>query len=48
MATTYKIDGAKFSDMDTLKEALWNLYKDSMTEEEFDEYVKTNVEEIVK
>ncbi|MFW5807504.1 MAG: hypothetical protein ACOCWH_00455 [Spirochaetota bacterium] len=46
MAKKFKIDGAKFQDMDSLREALWPLYKDSMTEEEFNTYIEENVEEI--
>jgi hypothetical protein len=42
----YKIDGAKFSTMEELKESLWPLYKDKMSEEEFEKYVKENVEEV--
>lgn len=42
----FKIDGVKFSSMDELKSSLWELYKDKMSEAEFDEYVKNNVEEV--
>jgi len=42
----YKIDGAKFASMDDLKAALWEIYKDKMSEDEFAKYVKDNVEEI--
>ena len=42
----YKIDGAKFDTMEDLKETLWVLYKAKMTPEEFDKYVKDNVESI--
>ena len=43
---TYKIDGAKFPSMDDLKAALWEMYKDKMSKDEFEKYVKDNVEEI--
>lgn len=46
MSTKFKIDGAKFADMQSLKEALWPLYKDTMSEEEFDSYINDNVEKI--
>ncbi len=46
MATKYKIDGAKFADMESLREALWPLYQDSMSEDEFNAYIADNVEEI--
>ncbi len=42
----YKIDGAKFSTMEELKESLWPLYKGKMSEEEFDKYIQDNVEEV--
>jgi len=43
---TYKIDGAKFESMDSLKSTLWELYKDKMSEAEFDKYVQDNVESL--
>jgi len=43
---TYKIDGAKFDSMDSLKSTLWELYKDKMSEDEFNKYVQDNVETI--
>ena len=42
----YKIDGAKFDSMDDLKNTLWELYKDKMSQEDFDKYVQDNVEDI--
>lgn len=42
----YKIDGVKFSTMDELKASLWELYKDKMSETEFADYIKSNVEEV--
>ncbi len=45
MSKIYKIDGAKFPDMETLKESLWSLYADKMSKEEFEAYVKANVKE---
>ncbi|HNR87772.1 MAG TPA: hypothetical protein PKM65_05490 [Spirochaetota bacterium] len=41
---TYKIDGAKFSSLEELKESLWPLYQDRMSKEEFDSYVEKNVQ----
>ena len=41
---TYKIDGAKFKSLEELKETLWPLYEGKMTREEFEKYVKDNVE----
>ncbi len=43
---TYKIDGAKFSSIDELKAALWEIYKDKMSEAEFNAYVGKNVQKI--
>jgi len=40
----YKIDGAKFDSMEDLKDTLWELYQAKMTPEEFDKYVKDNIE----
>jgi hypothetical protein len=40
----YKINGAKFSSMEELKESLWPLYEDHMSEEEFERYIEENVE----
>jgi hypothetical protein len=40
----YKIDGAKFSSMEELKESLWTILKDKMSEEEFEKYIEEKVE----
>lgn len=40
----YKINGAKFSSMEELKESLWPLYEDRMSEEEFERYIEEHVE----
>ncbi len=40
----YKLDGAKFQTLEELKKTLWELYKDRMSEEEFDKYVDENIE----
>jgi hypothetical protein len=45
MAKVFRIDGAKFSDLESLKETLWVLYESKMTKEEFEKYVKANVKE---
>jgi hypothetical protein len=45
MSKIFKIDGAKFSDMETLKEALWTLYQTKMSKDEFETYIKENVKE---
>jgi hypothetical protein len=42
----YKIDGVKFATMEELKASLWELYKDKMSEAEFDNYIKANVQEL--
>jgi hypothetical protein len=41
---TYKLDGAKFQTMEELIEALYPLYSDKMTEEEFRKYAEENAE----
>jgi len=41
---TYKLDGAKFPSLEELIEALYPLYSDRMSEEEFKKYVEENVE----
>lgn len=38
----YKLDGAKFETIDELVEALYPLYEDKMTVEEFRKYVEAN------
>jgi len=40
----YKLDGAKFPSMEDLIEALYPLYSDKMSEEEFKKYVEENAE----
>jgi hypothetical protein len=42
----YKLDGAKFPSMEELKEAMWEVYQDKMSKEEFDKYVQEKVETI--
>ncbi len=41
---TYKLDGAKFSSLEELIEALYPLYSDKMSEEEFKKYAEENAE----
>ncbi|MCZ8343259.1 MAG: hypothetical protein O9301_09535 [Leptospira sp.] len=45
MSKVFKIDGAKFPDVQTLKDSLWPLYEGKMSKEEFETYVKENVKE---
>jgi hypothetical protein len=40
----YKLDGAKFPTLEELIEALYPLYEDKMTEEEFRKYVEEHAE----
>ena len=40
----YKLDGAKFSTIEELIEALYPLYADKMSEEEFRKYVEEQAE----
>jgi hypothetical protein len=40
----YKLDGAKFATIEELVEALYPLYADKMSEEEFKKYVEQNAE----
>ena len=40
----YKLDGAKFDTIDDLVDALYMLYSDKMSEEEFRKYVEENAE----
>jgi hypothetical protein len=42
---TFKIDGAKFTSLEDLKTSLWEMYKDKMSQAEFDKYVKDNTVE---
>lgn len=39
---SYKLDGAKFATIEELIEALYPLYADKMSKEEFVKYVKEN------
>ena len=43
---TYKIDGAKFNNIDEMKAALWPLYQAKMSESDFDKYLKDNMQVI--
>lgn len=40
----YKLDGAKFETIDELVEALYPLYSDKMSEDEFKKYAEENAE----
>lgn len=40
----YKLDGAKFSTLEELVEALYPLYADQMSEEEFRKYAEEKAE----
>lgn len=40
----YKLDGAKFETIDELIEALYALYSDKMSIEEFKTYVEANAQ----
>ena len=40
----YKIDGAKFSSVEELKESLWLLYEGKMSRDEFEKYIKENMQ----
>jgi hypothetical protein len=40
----YKLDGAKFDSIDELVEALYPLYSDKMSIEEFKKYVEENAQ----
>ncbi len=40
----YKLDGAKFATIEELIEALYPLYADKMSEEEFRKYVEEQAE----
>lgn len=41
----FKLDGAKFETIDELVEALYPLYEDTMSAEEFRHYVEENAQE---
>jgi hypothetical protein len=40
----YKLDGAKFGTLEELVEALYPMYSDKMSEEEFKKYAEENAE----
>ena len=40
----FKLDGAKFPTLDDLVKALYPLYADKMSEEEFKKYAEENAE----
>lgn len=40
----YKLDGAKFGSLEELVEALYPLYADKMSEEEFRKYAEEHAE----
>lgn len=40
----YKLDGAKFASLEELVEALYPLYADKMSEEEFRKYAEEKAE----
>lgn len=44
--TTYKIDGAKFENMEDLRSAMWTLLQDKMSPAAFEAYLIANIEEI--
>lgn len=41
---SYKLDGAKFPTIEDLVEALYPIYSDKMSEEEFKKYAEENAE----
>jgi hypothetical protein len=41
---TYKLDGAKFASIEELIEALYPIYADRMSEEDFRKYVEEHAE----
>ena len=41
---SYKLDGAKFPTIEELVEALYPIYADKMSEEEFKKYAEENAE----
>lgn len=41
----FKLDGAKFETLEDLVEALYPLYSDKMSEEEFKKYAEENAEQ---
>ena len=41
---SYKLDGAKFPTLEEMAEALYPIYSDKMSEEEFKKYAEENAE----
>ena len=41
---SYKLDGAKFQTIEELVEALYPMYSDKMSEDDFKKYVEENAE----
>lgn len=41
----YKLDGAKFETLEELFEALYPIYADKMSAEEFKKYIEENAEQ---
>ncbi len=41
----YKLDGAKFPTLEELVEALYPIYSDKMSEDEFKKYAEENAEQ---
>lgn len=44
MPMSYKLDGAKFPTIEELVEALYPMYSDKMSEEDFKKYVEEHAE----
>lgn len=44
--SVYKIDGAKFSSEEELRNSLWVIYQDKMSKDEFEKYIKENMQVI--
>lgn len=42
--STFKLDGAKFSTLEDLKESMWPIYESRMSKADFDKYVEENAE----
>ncbi|MGC8766875.1 MAG: hypothetical protein ACP5QP_04165 [Brevinematia bacterium] len=38
--------GAKFDSIEELKQAIWELFKDKMSKEEFENYIKAKIKEV--
>ena len=41
---TYKLDGVKYTNLEELKMIFWEIYKEKMSKEQFEKYVKENVQ----